>query len=440
MRFLLNVNQVFITRVALYALAFLLSVVIARGLGPDGRGVYSLFFLVVSIAAAIAGFGVGLGNVYFLGKGQYTLRVLLGNCHALVIAITAMAFVLTVAFAMASGADLFVEGRSYWLYVPATAVLLYFTLITSFLQAEGRFAAWNGVWLARHFLVVAAAAAFLLADRLTTFSLLASWTVGLTAANLLALFLVGLPNVSFGAVVNPHWAALKDQVVFGVKGQAGELIQLLNLRLDIFLIAAFVDTENVGYYAVAVGMTETIWWISHAVSTVLLPRLIRDAPEQAAEFTTVVSRNVIVLSAAAAAALALVASFAVPLLFGDDFSPSVNAIYWLLPGVVAIGGQNILVNYFVSQGRAILSSYSAGIALIGTVLLDLILIPPFGIEGAAAASSIAYIAALSASLYWYKNRFGNDAWAALLPRASDFSLYRNAVQELRSHYALMRRT
>ena len=60
---------------------------------------------------------------------------------------------------------------------------------------------------------------------------------------------------------------------YGVQGQAANLAALFNYRLDQFLVAAFVSRAAVGHYTVAVGLSESVWWLSSAVSLVLLPRL-----------------------------------------------------------------------------------------------------------------------------------------------------------------------
>src|SRR5438876_6799691 len=76
---LFNVNVVFLSQIAIYGLAFGLRVVLARGLGDEGLGTYSLFFVAVLTAGGIANLGVGLGNIYFLNKGTYYYGVLLAG-------------------------------------------------------------------------------------------------------------------------------------------------------------------------------------------------------------------------------------------------------------------------------------------------------------------------------------------------------------------------
>ncbi|MFQ6019731.1 MAG: hypothetical protein ACE5KW_03140, partial [Dehalococcoidia bacterium] len=62
--FFLNVNVVFLSQIIIYGLAFLLRIVLARGLGDEGLGTYSLFYLAALIAGAVGNLGVGLGNIY----------------------------------------------------------------------------------------------------------------------------------------------------------------------------------------------------------------------------------------------------------------------------------------------------------------------------------------------------------------------------------------
>src|SRR5713101_8422232 len=117
--FFLNVNVVFLSQIAIYGLAFGLRVVLARGLGGDGLGTYSLFFVAVLTAGGIANLGVGLGNIYFLNKGTYGYRVLLSGSLFVLGATSVVGWLLLVAYGAVAGTHLFVSGESYWLYAAA---------------------------------------------------------------------------------------------------------------------------------------------------------------------------------------------------------------------------------------------------------------------------------------------------------------------------------
>ena len=178
-----------------------------------------------------------------------------------------------------------------------------------------------------------------------------------------------------------------------------------------------------GIYAVGVGVTESIWFISNAVAVVLLPRLTRAGHEEAAALTPLFCRHTIFLSVLAAAALGLLAPLLLPLLFGSDYAPAVAAVWWLLPGTVALAGTKVLSSYIFSRGKPLINSYITLVSLAVTVGADLALIPIFGVPGAAAASSLAYTASLVISLVVYRNLSGQPIWSAIAVGGNDLRLY-----------------
>ena len=55
---------------------------------------------------------------------------------------------------------------------------------------------------------------------------------------------------------------------FGSQTYVNNVLQFLNLRVDIFILAAFVGASaEVGHYAVAATVATTLWMIPWAVST-----------------------------------------------------------------------------------------------------------------------------------------------------------------------------
>ena len=252
--FLFNVNLVFLSQIAIYGLAFGLRVLLARGLGDDGLGTYSLFFLAVLVAGGIANLGVGLGNIYFLNKGTYSYAVLLAGSLFVLAATSVLAWALLIAYGLTAEPELFVSGRAFWLYAAALPAVVAYVLLTSFLHGSSRFLALSIVAVSQGLAGLLMAGGLYLADGLDIFSALAAWAGSFVLADLLALGLVGVRNVDIGGLLRPRWGVLKEQVRYGAQGQVANLAQLFNYRLDQFLVAAFVSRAGVGHYTVAVGL------------------------------------------------------------------------------------------------------------------------------------------------------------------------------------------
>lgn len=429
---LFNVNVVFVAQIAIYGLAFCLRVVLARGLGDEGLGTYSLFFVAVLVAGGIANLGVGLGNIYFLNKGDYAHDELLSGSIFVLGASSLAAWTFLLMYAIILEPDLFVSGRSYWLYAAALPSVVGYVLLTSFLHGSSRFGALSAVAVAQGLFGVAVVGVLYVLDELDIFSALAGWVSSFLLADVVALFLVGFDRIDLERALHPRWNVLRNQIRYGVQGQVANLAQLFNYRLDQFLVAAFVSRAGVGHYTVAVGLSESVWWLSSSVALVLMPRLTEMDREQAAQMTPLACRNTVLASIIGAIALIAVSPLAIDVLFGEKFSAAQTPLILLMPGIIAACATRVLGSYLFSQGRIIYNTYATFIALGLTIVLDLALIPSMGVNGAAIASSIAYIASLAATLYWYRRVSGGSIADALVVRPADAEHYLRAWKSLTS--------
>ncbi|MBI2912634.1 MAG: polysaccharide biosynthesis C-terminal domain-containing protein [Chloroflexi bacterium] len=430
--FLFNVNLVFLSQIAIYGLAFGLRVVLARGLGDAGLGTYSLFFLAVLVAGGVANLGVGLGNIYFLNKGTYSYTELLAGSLFVLAVTSALGWVLLIAYGLIAEPELFVSGSSFWLYAGALPAVVAYVLLTSFLHGASRFLALSIVAVSQGVAGLSMAGGLYLTDALDVFGALAAWVGSFALADLLALALVGVRNVDLGRLLRPRWGILREQVRYGAQGQIANLAQLFNYRLDQFLVVAFVSRAGLGHYSVAVGLGESVWWISSAVAMVLLPGLTQMDRQRAEEMTPLVCRNTLLVSIGAAAVLMAASPVLIRVLFGSQFDPATTPLLLLMPGVIAASATRVLGSYLFSQGRLIYNTYATFIALAVTISLDLVLIPWLEVPGAAIASSVAYGASLLATLYWYRRTSRRGIWEALVFRPSDRHFYADLIQRLRS--------
>ncbi len=430
--FFQNVNLVFLSQIAIYGLAFGLRIVLARGLGDEGLGTYSLFFLAVIVAGGILNLGVGLGNIFFLNKQTYSYRVLLAGTLFVLGVTSVLTWVLVAAYGLIVEPDLFVSGRAFWLYAAALPAVVAYILLTSFLHGSSRFVALATVAVMQGLSGLLMVGGLYAADVLDVFGALAAWAGSFLVADLLALAFVGVRNVELRGVLRPQWHVLKAQIRYGVQGQIANLVQLFNYRLDQFLVVAFVSRAALGQYTVAVGLGESVWWISSAVAMVLLPRLTRMDRERAREMTPLISRNTVLVSVGAAAVLVVISPVLIRVLFGGEFTPATTPLMLLMPGIIAASATRVLGSYLFSQGRVIYNTYATIIALGVTLALDLILIPTLEVSGAAIASSIAYVVSLGATLYWYRRVSGGSVWQALIFRPSDRRFYGDLLHRLRA--------
>ena len=90
----------------------------------------------------------------------------------------------------------------------------------------------------------------------------------------------------------------------------------------------------------------------------------------------------------------------------------------------------VLTSYIFSQGRPLVNTMITTASLVVTLIALIALVPPFGVNGAAAASSIAYGAHFAAALYAYRRISGQPVLEAIVPRPSDARLYTDALRDV----------
>jgi O-antigen/teichoic acid export membrane protein len=220
----------------------------------------------------------------------------------------------------------------------------------------------------------------------------------------------------------------------GLRGQPGNLASVLFYRFDVFLVSFFLGPAQVGLYALGVVISEALWQIPSAMAAALFPRTARTLDNGAAEFTCLIIRQVFAIACISGIALALISPVAVPILFGERFRPSVPVIWWLVPGTIALSLAKVASPYLTVRYKSGYSTVFAFIALGVSVPLDLVLIPRMGIQGAALASSAAYLtdAVLLLAALKYEMKV---SWRSLFkPSRAEFESYRCAWVRYRSWF------
>jgi O-antigen/teichoic acid export membrane protein len=218
---------------------------------------------------------------------------------------------------------------------------------------------------------------------------------------------LGLARGDRGWWGRPDRAIGRRVASYGLRGQVGGLITLLNLRLDFAILGAMAGPAVLGSYAVASKYAELLRLPGTALTWVCYPRLASVSETEAARTARRMIRPALIGIALAAIPVALLTSPVMRLLYGAQFGPAVDPARVLLAGMLLAGASGVASAYLYGRGSPGLNSIVLGIGLVITVILDLLLIPRFGALGAAAASTAAYLCtdgALIGLLLWLSRR------------------------------------
>lgn len=391
-------------RAAVLAAALAGGVITARILLPEGKGIYASILVFPKVVVAIAGLGVRQAAAYFLGKRDEEAGHLLGAMRAVWLPASAAGVAVALVGFVVSG--LTVHG---WPILTLAVASLPLTLYVSYLSGIGLGLRW-----------VRQVTTGQLIQALSQLGLIALLVWGLSLGVLGAFgALAGalLVHAAYIRVIARRarpgaWTAapgLARRLVRKGVGYAAALFVInLNYRADIILLRRFVGSASIGHYSVGVGAVELLWMVPIVLGFVVFAHS-ATAPDAAAfsrSMKPVLARATLLVLALGAVGAAL-APFLIPALYGEAFRPSVQVIWALLPGIVALVPARLAHGDLAGGGDPITGLRVFAITLATNIALNLWWIPRWGIIGAAIASSVSYSLATLLFLPAYLRR-SND--------------------------------
>lgn len=420
-----DITVTMITRGLIFPIAIGTGIILARVLGPAMIGSYRIFVLIYSVVTLFVLFGLGSANVYHGAKNHDVLPALAGNSiiAGLLLGSIGASAILSLSIWPEFQRYLVDNGLSLndlRLFVWILPVSLSTAYLQEIIRASGDITQYNFVSLLK--------SSILLVSVLVGVWLLDYGLAGAIGAWLLAELLCGVWTLLrvlsiTGYRLSINWGLFRRCLKFGIHLYPGNIMQFLNYRLDVFLVGFYLPSAFVGYYTTAGGLSEKLWEFPNAISTSLLHRV--SGATQSAEIhltTARITRLLSLMMGIACILLALLSRQIVTVLYGADYLPAVPAVIALMPGIWALSIGKIMAIHMSGSGRPEVGTWGAMLSLFFTVVLDLLLIPKFGILGAAITSSVAYTISTLFILTVFVRFTRISFLSLLLPRVSDLVL------------------
>jgi len=425
--FLPNLAAVLGGQVSCAIVALLVQACYARLLGPAGRGQITLCLMVTAFGVLVGGLGCDCPLTIWTAASKEKSAEWL---PAILWTGVAGSFLTSCLWLLVywKWSPAFLKGMTPGMAAIALASIPLSILVTylmAILTGQERFQLRAGLALSNQLIGLLGIALFVLLFGAKPEIALLGYQVGTLICALLA-------SVVLRDFLRAAWNKRADRrrvqsaLSLGLRGQLGNLATFFNYRLDVFVVNYFFDTTQVGLYVVGVLVAEGLWQIPHAVALALFPRTARNLDQGAAAFTCLVLRHVLLVAAVSGTAMAILSPWAVPLVFGARFSPSVSVIWWILPGTIALSISKVICADLAGRGRPEFSSVCAFVALAATVSLDLLLIPRMGINGAALASSAAYSVQTVLLAIFLKKQLQVPWRSILIPTFDELAAYQIA--------------
>lgn len=373
----------------------LVVILLTRILGVDGFGLYYALLVIPLIVVSFTHLGIRGASIFMIGQKKYTDDEIVSSVLFILI------FTGIIGIISSIGAySLFYEPEYTIILVSLVVIIIPFRL--GIIYIGGIFLGKDEIKEANRFEWAINLINLLLAIVLVWYfkTGLLGAIISLTAANILvgfwALYRVSI-KFKIRLVYIP--AIVKQLLKLGIMFAFTFFVIQLNYRVDILLLEKLSTIHEVGIYSLGIHIAEQLWQIPFAISIVLFSRTanIKDQSLMT-ESTVSLARLSFVLIFVLSLIAILIAPYFIPLVFGIDFTASVEILQFILPGVIILVIFRVISGQLAGMGKPQLAVYVFLPALIINVILNFFLIPKYGGKGAAIASNISYT--LGTLGYW----------------------------------------
>ncbi|MGC4065899.1 MAG: oligosaccharide flippase family protein [Polyangiaceae bacterium] len=374
------------------ALGMVSGLAVARGLGPSMRGELAAVVGWTGTIASVLDLGLGFAAGYFAGKEPRRAPVLLSQILTVAAGLGVICYFLAAVVVLPHLAlKEMPRGVQLWLLlgIPISMAAGYVAQIS---MGLGHISASNGT-------------------RLVASAFYAATTVGLvfwgyrelagyafanlgTQAILLVLGLAWLLRSGRLSLMWPGRSGLANVLRYGLRTQLASLAAQLNLRLDQLVMSIVLPSEALGQYVVAVALAAMPMPLFSGIAVAATPRIIAatDTKQGALRGLRFLALGV-AFAGLTSIFLISIAEPIITLLFGAEYHRAVAAGRILLGASVFQGCNLLLGTVLRGIGRPAGPAVGELSGTIVTVSLLPVLIPRYGILGAAGTSLAAYFIA-----------------------------------------------
>ncbi|MFN4281747.1 MAG: lipopolysaccharide biosynthesis protein [Alphaproteobacteria bacterium] len=399
-------------------------VMLARFLLPEGRGELAAVILWPSVIGAIGIFGLHEAVAFHAARRPRDAAGILRAGLALGLGLSLLLMPLAALAADWVFATARPEVREaaflYVLFIPLHFIA---SISVGLFQGMLRFAEWNLLRVLIHAVYALLIPLFYALD----------WggVQGFAVASLLSLAAVAAAGVLGGA--RAGWLTrgtieasvgrnAPSLLKYGVSVHVGATVAIIAERLDQMIISLALSAADLGLFVVALTVARLPLVAASTLGTVAFPKIAAAEESEKARIFGRYTRATMILVLSASLALAAVMPWLLTGFFGGAFADAVPLAWVLLVAAVPLSLKTMISSGLKGYDRGVLVGQTEIVTLAASAAALALLVPTFGLMGAAWASVLAQTAALAFLLARVARATGVGVGDLLLPRRADLAV------------------
>lgn len=406
----------------------LFSILLTRILGPDGFGVFTALVIIPTIIVSLTHLGIRGASIYHVGKKTYDLNELISTIFVILIFSSILGMILSAV--------------SYYFFYQDGFTLAMVVVAICVIPPRLAIVYFGGIYLGKDEVRKSNQLNWITNLINLVLAVILVWwfklgILGAAISLLLSSIIVTVNaiihlNKEYKIRLKLNVPIAKDLIRLGILFALAFFVIQLNFRLDILILEKLSTIEEVGIYSLSAHIAEQIWQIPLAMGIVVFSRTATSGDSRETTLMTLkLLRISVLLSLGASVVAFLLAPVLIPLVFGEDFTPSVPILQWLLPGIILMVVFRLISGQIAGIGKPELTIYVFIPALIINILLNLLWVPEHGALGAAWATNVSYGFGSIVYLISYSRIAKVSLKEIILYKKSDFTIVKELWQKFR---------
>lgn len=397
--YIINVSWQLSERIISLIIGFIVSIVLARLYGPESYGQYTYIIAIASIIGVIGHGGIQGIAIRELTLSESSNDSVFGTLLGIKVFLFSVAAIVFYLYVSTNNEDIL----GYGLYAVSIMILAKGFLIPEFaLQSKNK---------NQQIAVSRLMSSFIGNSAKILIAITGLSVINLFYANMLQVFVLVISFWIFMKIINYDynmsfsWELALQYLKKGSLVFIGTVFSLIYLKIDQVMLKEIIGYKEVGYYSVAVQISESWYFLPAIITTVIFPKLIKDGDKSEKVFYSsigLLTEVLLVISILGALIISYISAPIIDFAFGKNYAASAIILSIHIWAGVFVFLRAVVSKWILIKEYYYFSVISQGLGAILNVGLNILLIPQHGGAGAAFATLLSYSSSLIFSLLIYK--------------------------------------
>ena len=387
-----KVFSIFIRDVVLFVTTLLTGIVIARYLGPEKMGIWTLLLLIPGYAEAFGRLQLDVSSVYFIGKRKIKFgeaAFILHSVSVIMVTVIALVGFLNIDFLhnqIFKNVEMDVQGLIYgvFLIIPLRFIYINYSYL---LIAREKVKSYNKL------VIIQALTTSVLS--IVMIMLMDFGILGALIGNIIGLLIsiiYGATKVNSIDRMRPNFTTslIIEMAKYSAHLYVNGLVGFFQNNVSTLIAAYYVTPAQIAFFALGKSMSEvSTRMVPAAVNTILFPHVSSSSDEKGSiELVARSFRVTLLIISTTTVILFYLIKPIVFILYGEDYYPLIDIFVIIITSVVMVQSSSVLMSYLTGSGKVHLLPKLSILPLLLQILLSFFLVPDLGILGIAVSYAI----------------------------------------------------